>query len=82
MERDLYVLSRYRGLGGYSKLTNGLRAADNSAFDADVWAYCSHVKMFCKRTRLLSSHPRLFIHLSYYQKSRLTTITKITVHEE
>ena len=36
MERDLYVLSRYRGLGGYSKLTNGLRAADNGAFDADV----------------------------------------------
>ena len=31
-----YVLSRYRGLGGYSKLTNGLRAADSGAFDADV----------------------------------------------
>ena len=26
---------------------------------ADVRAYCSHVKMYCKRTRLLSSHPRL-----------------------
>ena len=63
MERDLYVVSRYRGLGGYSKLTNGLRAADSGAFDADVRAYCSHVKMYCKRTRLLSSHPRLFIHI-------------------
>ena len=29
---------------------------------ADVRAYCSHVKMCCKRARLLSSHPRLFIH--------------------
>ena len=29
---------------------------------ADVRAYCSHVKMYCKRARLLSSHPRLFIH--------------------
>ena len=29
---------------------------------ADVRAYCSHVKMYCKRVRLLSSHPRLFIH--------------------
>ena len=28
---------------------------------ADVRAYCSHVKMYCKRARLLSSHPRLFI---------------------
>ena len=27
-----YVLSRYHGLGGYSKLTNGLRAADSGAF--------------------------------------------------
>ena len=26
-----------------------------------LWAYCSHVKMYCKRARLLSSHPRLFI---------------------
>ena len=26
---------------------------------ADVRAYCSHVKMYCKRTRLLSSYPRL-----------------------
>ena len=32
---------------------------------ADVRAYCSHVKMYnCERTGLLSSHPRLFIHLS------------------
>ena len=30
---------------------------------ADVRAYCSHVKMYCKRARLLSSHPRLFIHV-------------------
>ena len=36
MERDLYVLSRYRGLGGYSKLANGLRAVASGAFDADV----------------------------------------------
>ena len=28
---------------------------------ADVRAYCSHVKTYCKRARLLSSHPRLFI---------------------
>ena len=28
---------------------------------ADVRAYCSHVKMYCKRARLLSSHPLLFI---------------------
>ena len=28
----------------------------------DVRAYCSHVKMYCKRVCLLSSHPRLFIH--------------------
>ena len=28
---------------------------------ADVRAYCSYVKMYCKRARLLSSHPRLFI---------------------
>ena len=27
---------------------------------ADVWAYCSHVKIYCKRACLLSSHPRLF----------------------
>ena len=26
---------------------------------ADVPAYCSHVKMYCKRARLLFSHPRL-----------------------
>ena len=30
---------------------------------ADVRAYCSHVKMFCKRAHLLSCHPRLFISL-------------------
>ena len=30
---------------------------------AYVRAYCSHVKMYCKRTRLLSCHPRLFISL-------------------
>ena len=30
---------------------------------ADVRAYCSHVKMYCKRARLLSCHPRLFISL-------------------
>ena len=29
---------------------------------ADVRAYCSHVKMYCKKAPLLSSHPRLFIH--------------------
>ena len=29
---------------------------------ADARAYCSHVKMYCKRARLLSSHPWLFIH--------------------
>ena len=28
---------------------------------ADVRAYCSHVKTYCKRARLLSSHPRLYI---------------------
>ena len=28
---------------------------------ADVRAYCSHVKTYCKRARLLSSHPQLFI---------------------
>ena len=28
---------------------------------ADVRAYRSHVKMYCRRARLLSSHPRLFI---------------------
>ena len=33
---------------------------------ADVWAYCSHVKMYCKRARLLSSHPRLFSFLSLF----------------
>ena len=26
---------------------------------ADVRPYCSHVKMYCKRARLLSSYPRL-----------------------
>ena len=61
-------------------LTPDSRITDTSY--ADVRAYCSHVIMYCKRTRLLSSHPRLFIHLSYYQKSRLTAITKITCHEE
>ena len=30
---------------------------------ADVRAYCSHVKMYCKRARLLSCHPRFFISL-------------------
>ena len=34
---------------------------------ADVRAYCSHVKMYCKRVRLLSSYPRLFIH--WFMKS-------------
>ena len=29
---------------------------------ADVRTYCPHVNMYCKRERLLSSHPRLFIH--------------------
>ena len=29
---------------------------------ADVRTYCSHVNMYGKRVRLLSSHPRLFIH--------------------
>ena len=29
---------------------------------ANVRAHCSHVKMYCKRVRLLSFHPRLFIH--------------------
>ena len=29
--------------------------------NTDVRAYCSHVKMYCKRAYLLSSHPRLFI---------------------
>ena len=29
---------------------------------ADVRAYCSHVKIYCKSARLLSSHPWLFIH--------------------
>ena len=31
-------------------------------------AYCSHVKMFCKRARLLSSHPRLFISLFIFME--------------
>ena len=31
---------------------------------ADVRAYCSHVKMYCKRARLLSSNPWLFFLLS------------------
>ena len=31
---------------------------------ADVRAYCSRVKMYCKRARLLSSHPRLSLSLS------------------
>jgi len=53
----------HHGLGGYSKLINGLRAAASGAFVyADVRAYCSHVKIYCMRARLLSSHPRLFIH--------------------
>ena len=30
---------------------------------ADVRAYCSHVKIYCKKARLLSYHPRLFISL-------------------
>ena len=30
---------------------------------ADVRAYCSHIKMYCKRARLLSCHPRFFISL-------------------
>ena len=30
--------------------------------DVHVRAYCSHVKMYCKRVHLLSSHPLLFIH--------------------
>ena len=29
---------------------------------ADVQAYCSHVKMYCKWGCLLSSHPQVFIH--------------------
>ena len=28
---------------------------------ADIRAYCSHVKMYGKRARLLSSHPQLSI---------------------
>ena len=36
---------------------------------ADVRAYCSHVKMYCKRARLLSSHPWLFIHSFIHMES-------------
>ena len=39
-------------MGGYSKVINGLRAAASGAF----------VKIYCKRARLLSTNPRLFIH--------------------
>ena len=42
---------------------------------ADVRAYCSHVKMYCKRARLLSSHPRLFISFHILKK------LKKSVHE-
>ena len=52
----------HHGLGGYSKLINGLRTAASGTLYADVWAYCSHLKMYCKRARMFSSHPRLFIH--------------------
>ena len=33
---------------------------------ADVRASCSHVKMYCKRARLLSSHPRLITLHSFH----------------
>ena len=33
---------------------------------ADIRAYCSHVKMYYKRARLWSSHPRLFFFLSLF----------------
>ena len=36
---------------------------------ADVPAYCSHVKMYCKRACLLSSYPRLFIHSFIHHKN-------------
>ena len=90
-------------LGGYSKLTNGLRAAASGVFVcvyvdpalwstfthhiihitcwvdtvssqmdwerlpvaslyADVPAYCSHVRRYCKRARLLSTTLHSFIH--------------------
>ena len=35
----------HHGLGWYSKLLNGLRAAASGALYADVRAYCSHVKV-------------------------------------
>ena len=53
---------------------------------ADVWTYCSHVKMYCKRVRLLSSHPRLFInsfiHLTanFIEKLWITTTLKPSMY--
>ena len=38
---------------------------------ADIRAYCSHVKMYGKRARLLSSHPRLFISFHFISYSCL-----------
>ena len=40
----------------------------------DVRAYCSHVKMYCKRVCLLSSHPRLFIHSFIHCANFLCTL--------
>ena len=38
---------------------------------ADVRAYCSHGKMYCKKARLLSYHLRLFISFLYSLMMRL-----------
>ena len=38
---------------------------------ADIRAYCSHVKMYGKRARLLSSHPQLFISFHFISYSCL-----------
>ena len=50
----------YHGLGGYSKVVNGLKAAASGAFVCLNQTYFSHVKMYCKTARLLSSHTRPF----------------------
>ena len=52
---------------------------------ADVRAYCSHVKMYCKRARLLSSHPLLFIIHSFkvkYSQAWVDTVDSETVEPQ